>query len=345
MELSKRRLEILSAVIRTHIDTGEPVGSKAVSELLEDRVSSATIRNEMAGLVELGFLEQPHTSAGRIPSHIGYRLYVDQLMRLSPLTQGEKNLIDSYFNGHSPDPERLIDDTGSVLAGMTGCVCVSTTLTAQEMRIETVDLMRLSRFHYLLVLATSSGTTKTKVCRSQFDIPKEGVVYLKNFLFEQFRGRPLQDINAAFLQGTAIQMGEYSLMFTPFLLAVYELCRQVENGEVFLNGETNLFSYSEFAPNVGELMRFLDDREKVAELLQMAEDRIKVLIGRETREDELAESSMIIAQYDAGEGLQGKIGVIGPTRMDYAKIIPRLQYFAQNLGRLLAEESGYFHRE
>ena len=256
MELSKRRLEILSAVIRTHIDTGEPVGSKAVSELLENQVSSATIRNEMAVLGELGFLEQPHTSAGRVPSHIGYRLYVDRLMKPAPLSEGEKNLIDSYFNGHSPDPEDLIRQTSRALAGMTGCVAVSTALTAKELSIETVDVLRLSRYGYLLVMVTSTGCTKTKRCQSEFDIPSQAVVYLRNFLFEQFRGRKTADINAAFLQGMAIRMGEYSLMFTPFLLAVYELCRQAEGGDVFLEGETNLFSYGEFVSHAGEILRF-----------------------------------------------------------------------------------------
>ena len=337
MELSKRRLEILSAVIRTHIDTGEPVGSKAVSELLENQVSSATIRNEMAVLGELGFLEQPHTSAGRVPSHIGYRLYVDRLMKPAPLSEGEKNLIDSYFNGHSPDPEDLIRQTSRALAGMTGCVAVSTALTAKELSIETVDVLRLSRYGYLLVMVTSTGCTKTKRCQSEFDIPSQAVVYLRNFLFEQFRGRKTADINAAFLQGMAIRMGEYSLMFTPFLLAVYELCRQAEGGDVFLEGETNLFSYSEFVSHAGEILRFLEDREKMGELLLGATGQLNIQIGREIREDELADSTMILAGYQTGRNRRGRIGVIGPKRIDYEKVIPQLQYFAAQLAKWLSE--------
>ena len=337
MELSERRMKILSAVIRTYIRTGEPVGSKAVSELLENQVSSATIRNEMAVLVELGFLEQPHTSAGRVPSHIGYRLYVDRLMHLAPLSEGEKNLIDSYFNGHSPDPEQLIEETGRVLAGMTGCVALSTTLTAHTMRIETVDVLRLSRHNYLLAMVVSTGATKTKVCRSEFDIPREAVVYLRNFLFEQFRGREMEEVNAAFLQGMAIRLGEYSLMFTPFLLGIYELCRQALGGDIFLEGETNLFSYSEFAESLGELLRFLDDREKMAELLANASGQLSVLIGREIKEEEMADSAMIVAGYETARSRRGRIGVIGPKRIDYERVIPQLQYFAQTLGRYLSE--------
>ena len=174
MELDARKLRILSAIVETYIATGEPVGSKLVAGILEGKVSPATVRNEMAVLFEQGLLEQPHTSAGRVPSHLGYRLYLDELMRARPLTDGEKQEIEALFNLRDPDPDRLLEDAAKALAEYTGCAVISTALTRESARVRKIELIQATDRTVVILLITSNGMVKNKVCRVDFLLTQIG---------------------------------------------------------------------------------------------------------------------------------------------------------------------------
>ena len=176
-ELDARKLDILGAVVRTYIATSLPVGSKAVSSMLRIPVSSATIRNEMAALIKLGYLEQPHTSAGRIPSHRGIRLYLNELMRAEPLSQEDRDLIDSYFNIRDPDPVRLLSECGKMLSYLTDCAAVVTMLAPQDAQVAKIDVIQINKKNFLLLLVTSAGQPRSKRCSLELDMPFEALAF------------------------------------------------------------------------------------------------------------------------------------------------------------------------
>lgn len=336
MELDARKLRILSAIVETHIATGEPVGSKAVAAVLGDRVSPATVRNEMAVLFDQGLLEQPHTSAGRVPSHLGYRLYLDELMREQPLTEGEKQEIEALFNLRNPDPDRLLEDAARTLADYTGCAVISTTLTRESARVRKIELIPATDHTVVILLITSNGMVKNKTCRVDFVLTPKILEFLQNFANGNLAGRSINEITTAYLSSVAFTLGkEYVDIFSPLLSAIYELCRECSDGRIYRSGTSNLLEYEDLRRVADQLFRVINSREAVLELIDREEEGIRVFVGKENPNSGFADSSVIISRYPIGPDNTGAMGLIGPIRMDYARVIPHLAYFSQTLGRLL----------
>lgn len=337
MELDERKLRVLAAVISQYVLSGEPVGSKAVCSIKGIEVSSATVRNEMSALFDMGLLEQPHTSAGRIPSHLGYRVYIDRLMRCAPLTQREKDELDALFNVGDPDPDRLVEDATKRLAEFTGCATVSVTTTARSVRVKRVQLIPADEHTVVIMILAGNGVIKDKVCRVDFFVTEDICKFFAAFANDRLRGQSLYDISLQYLGSVAVSLGEYSRLFTPLLAAVYELCREIYDGQYYISGEGNLLIYSELGTMAHELFTLLSSREKMTGLLCSAKNEVRVTIGKENRSQELTESSVIAASYPIGKDSSGVIGLIGPVRLPYPKLIPRIEYFAETLGRLLSD--------
>ena len=337
MKLDLRKLKILTAIVETYIDTGEPVSSKMLAQKLDINVSPATIRNDMAALFDMGFLEQPHTSAGRVPSHLGYRIYVDQLMHCKPLSDEERGEIDALFNVHNPDPDRLLEDAAQALADYTNCATVSTTITPKTVRVKHIEIVPAGVRTVVILVIASNGVIRDKVCRVDFGITAELLEFINKFINGRLVDKSVNDISQWYINTVAVTLGEYSRLFTPILATVYELCKEIDEGQFYTSGGTNLLGYKEFSDVAHDLLLTMQNRDHLLGVIGSKDDAVFITIGKENSRSELADTSVVVTRYSIGKQNAGAIGVIGPVRMDYAKIIPHLEYFSQTLGKLLAE--------
>lgn len=338
MELSSRKQKILAAVVELYIATGEPVGSKSVCDNLDFSVSSATVRNELSELSELGLLEQPHTSAGRVPTPKGYRLYIDTLMRRAPLSGEEKRYIDSMILPSAYDPEKLLDGVARVLASMTRFAAVSTTPSSEEADVRAVQLVQTSRRTAMIILMTSAGTMKTRVFHCDFDLTPEILRVFFRLLNEKLVGLPVKTITPAYIQSLAASLGEMALMMSSALMAVADVAQESMHAGICLDGQINLLFYPEIGQaGVRRILDFLSRPAELSRLLSQQEGNIKVLIGQESRRPELRNSSVIVSKYAVGGRDAGAIAIIGPMRMNYSRVISNIEYLSGSVGRMLTE--------
>lgn len=344
MELSERKLKILAAIVNTYVETGEPVGSKLLAHELG--VSSATIRNEMAHLVEMGYLRQPHTSAGRIPSQKGYRVYVDCLMPAATITEEEQKYLDGMLMVNANDPDKLLNCVSQLLASTSKFAAVSTTPSGSGAMIKGVQFVQTSRRTAMAILMTSTGVMKNRIFRCDFDITAEMLRVFFRIFNEKLAGLPVSAVTPAFIQSIGVSLGEMAVLMSSALLAILEVARDCMQAEINLKGETNLLFYPEFQlGNVRRIMDFLESEQEVSRFLAKGFDytssqlpkisKAQVFIGDETNRPELSDSSLIIAHYSIGGENAGSIGIIGPTRMQYGKWIAHLEYLSNSVGKML----------
>lgn len=337
MELGERKRHVLRAVIETYIRTGEPIGSKAVVDQLDNAVSSATIRNDMAELSAQGYLFQPHTSAGRIPTVSAFRLYIDHLMPRRTLDEKSRREIDDMLENCSRDPEKLVDTASKALAEETRCAAVTTTPWEQNATVQRIELLSLSPQVTAIVLMTGSGIVRNRVARSDREVPAEWITRLAEELRRRFNGVPLAEIGAIDAQGVMTAMGEYGFACLPLVSAFVELAAEAAHFELMLSGQFNLLQRSDLTQeNAYGILRFLAQRDSLSHMLSAHSGGLRVVLGEESPRPELNGSGIIVTRYRGG-GSVGSIGLIGPLRMDYAGLIPRVEYFAGALGRILEE--------
>ncbi len=335
MELDARKQKVLSAIVESYIATGEPVGSRTLAEHFGMAVSSATLRNEMAALAEMGYLEQPHTSAGRVPSHLGFRFYIDRLMNKKPLSADDKQGIDDMFRDADPNPSAVLELAGQVLAYKTSCAAISTMPTTLGGGTAHIELVSAGRKVYILLFLTSTGLVKHRVCRIEFEVSADAVQSFVHQINERLASVSIEDITPAFIQTLAAGMGEYSLTLSPVIFALYELAREASAGELIVEGQNNLLLHSELVSAARDLLGFLSREDELLSLLSLSGGSLNVLLGKELKKNELSDIGIIVTRYHFGTDAGGTIGVLGPARIDYARIIPYIEYLAQGLGRLL----------
>ena len=338
MELSERKLKILAAIVNAYIQTGEPVGSKLLA--LDLGVSSATVRNEMADLVEMGFLEQPHTSAGRVPSQEGYRVFVDRLMGKSPLTAAEKRYFDSILLARVYDPQTLMNDVSRLLADWTRMAAVATTPSGGGADVRAVQFVQTSRRTAMIILISSAGTMKNRVFRCDFDITPQMMQVFFRVVNERVARKPVSSITPAFIQSLAASLGEIAMLMSSALMALLEVAQDSMEAKVFLNGQMNLLRYPEFE-NGGarRVMDFLERPHDFSRLMVQCGNSqcSRIILGRESKQPELTESGLVFSNYLVNGSTAGMIGVIGPMRMDYSKLVAGVDYLAAAAGKLLTE--------
>ncbi len=337
MELDSRKQKILKAIIEEYTATGEPVGSKRITSLLDITVSPATVRNDMAALFELGMLEQPHTSAGRVPSHLGYRYYLDYILEPPALTPLEQARIQAMFNVANPDPERLLEDAAQALANATRCASVFSTSTPQTVRVSKIELIPATEQTVIIMVIASNGIIKSKVCRMPFQVTAAMCQFFTGFANERMAGRSLNDIASHFASSVSFGAEDYSVAFNALLSAIYELCREISSGQFYTKGHTNLLAYEELKESAGDLLIFLDKQKEVRELIPDNGADVQVIVGKENSRMELSDSAVVSIRYRIGRERCASLAVIGPVRMDYARLIPRMQCFADLLSELLTE--------
>lgn len=334
MYADERKMLILSAVVDEYIKTGEPVASNSIIKKLPIHVSSATVRNDMAALEHVGYLEQPHTSAGRVPTYLGYRFYIDNLMRPKPLSTKEKHLIDSLLTKKDLTVDAVVDNAVNVLSDLTQLAVVSKNSMPVFSVITRVEVIPAGRKLYALLIITSAGTIKNKICRIEFDLSYEQIDYFAKFINQNLNGRNLDDITPEMVDDLAMALGTYMVSLSPLLNAVYELSDEMSKTSVNLKGEQRLITSGIKADEVVSLMAHKNDLDSV---LSKAFDGISIVFGEEHDSFAVTNSSMIMSPYKVGNKQVGSIGVIGPLTIDYANVIPHIEYITKSVTKLLAD--------
>ena len=337
MELGQRKCQVVAIMVDEYIRTGEPVGSKAVAERLGYAVSSATIRNDMAELSALGYLTQPHTSAGRIPTPRAFRLYVDRLMPRCSLSEESCRRIDDVLESAAADPDRLMGFASDLLADATGCAAVAATPDQKGSRVRRIEVLLTGPRSAAVLLMTDVGGLHSQVCRLDGGVQAQTLSRLSEQLCREFVGEPLSAITPARVQSLLLQLlGGHGLLYAPVLTAFAELVHESAESDIRLSGQLNLLQHPDYQlERARSLLSFLSHREQLASMLTAHSGGLCVLIGSESPRPELDGSSIIVTRYSISPHQQGTLGLIGPLRMDYAQTIPRLEYVAQTVSRLL----------
>lgn len=339
MELSERKKKILRAVIEQYIQTAEPVGSKALVENGGLKVSSATIRNEMAELESLGLLEQPHTSAGRIPSPLGYRFYVNELMEQHRLSLQETQSMNEALHLKIQEMDQVMTEAGKIISQITRYPTFALKTGGGQATISRFDLLTVDENSFIVLVMTNTQVVRNKLIRLSDVMPETQLQLLGTLLNTSFTGKTLDELMPELLRVSAHAVGEAFSLIRLVVTFAMEILRELESSVVHTAGIPNLLAHPEYQSlgSAEPLMNFLSDWADVENLPEPQGDAVKILIGPENVASELKNSSIIMARYDIGDNMQGVIGVIGPTRMDYAKLAARLSYFAEGLSRMFGK--------
>lgn len=333
--MSERKRRILAAVVEEYVRTGEPVGSKVIAARADIGVSAATVRNEMAALEHLGLLEQPHTSAGRVPTINGYRLYIEQILSPKPIPKEERDRLDEMLApGGAVTEELVIENATTALAELTRCAAVVSDFSPRFSVIAKVEVIPAGKRVYVVLLITSGGAIKNKACRLEFDLTHEQLAFFSEFLTENLEGVSVDELSEERMANLTAAMSAYMMTMVPLVESVFELSRDLRQHALTFRGEKNLFTFEEF--DKMEVVRFIEHKEELVRLLDASFSGIRVLFGEDSGSFVIGNSSMIMSRYRKGSHDVGALGVIGPVRLDYARVIPYIQYFSQKITDLIS---------
>ncbi|MGN0621987.1 MAG: heat-inducible transcriptional repressor HrcA [Porcipelethomonas sp.] len=334
--MDDRKLKILAAVVDEYITSGEPVGSKIIASLPHINVSAATVRNDMAVLEQLGYLEQPHTSAGRIPTFSGYRVYIDQIMQKNPLSPEEINRLDEMLGETENLTEDLIIESASkALAEITQCAAIVSSSAPKYSVISKVEVIPTGKRLYVILLITSNGSIKNKACRLEFDLSHEQLDYFSQFIEENLQGVSVEELSDDLLNKLVEAMGAYMITLSPLVQGIYELSKGLLQEQLTVSGERNLLSCSEL--DKMDVIRFMEHKSELEEILDDSFSGINVMFSEENDRFVIGNSSMIVSSYRKDNRKAGSLGIIGPMRLDYAKIIPYIEYFSNKISDLISD--------
>lgn len=338
MEPAARKQKILAAIVESYIQSGEPVGSKSLISETGLNVSSATVRNDMADLTNLGYIVQPHTSAGRIPTPNGYRYYVDNIMRVTPISGQGRQYVTEQLQKSGDSPESILQAAADLLSKLTGNTAVSTTPGGENSRIRKLSFVQTGARSAMVILIASNGTIKTKLFRCEFMVTPELLEIFDKALNEIFTGIKLSSVNQPFIQTAAVRFGEMSLLMPSALMAIKDAAEQASTVSVCQSGKGRLA----FAPDANfasarRVIEFLNDTRDLAKTLEKSPSHTNVLIGRENSRVELANNSLISTRYSIHGNPSGVVALITPLRTDYSKNISILECVAECAGELIDE--------
>ena len=338
MELTERKRQILKVVVEDYIRSAEPVGSKAIAARMGGSVSSATIRNELADLVDLGYLEQPHTSAGRVPSPKGYRLYVNELMEQQKLSIAETEKINQSLHIKMEELDRVISQAGRAISSFVNYPAYVAAAGKKQMTARRFDLLPVDERSCIVVMMMSNSRVKSQLLKLQLKVDLEQLPTLVGVLNSHFTGISTEEMNQRLMDVAEQVPPQLFLLLSQTVGYAVDALEEASHREIITAGANQLLKLPEFrdADKAHELMSFLADSK---ENLPMPEEGpMKILIGPENVSDALKDTSVVVASYDIGDDMRGLIGVVGPTRMDYATVAARLSGFAEGLTRLFGKQ-------
>ncbi|MDY3919765.1 MAG: heat-inducible transcriptional repressor HrcA [Candidatus Limivivens sp.] len=344
MELDDRKKKILYAIIKTYLETGEPVGSRTISKYADLKLSSATIRNEMSDLEEMGYILQPHTSAGRIPSDKGYRFYVDQLMeeKEREITETRELMIRKQDK-----MEQVLKQVVKYLAADTNYATMITSPQYHRTKLKFIQLSMMSENQLLAVIVAEGNVVKNKMLHIEHGLDNETILKLNILLNTSLNGLTMEQINLGTIAKLKEQAGIHSGLVNDVLDAVAEAIQMDEDMEVYTSGATNIFKYPELADSTraSELISAFEEKHQLVDLVEsISQDEsntgIQVYIGNETPVQTMKDCSVVTTTYELGEGMKGTIGIIGPKRMDYDKVVSTLKTLTTQLDLIFKKEEG-----
>ena len=339
LRLSARKKAILRAIVDAHIRDGEPIGSKFLAQDTEISASPATIRNEMAELAAHGYLEQPHTSAGRIPAPRGYRFYVNDLMEEHRLSVQETERLNQALHLKMRELDRVIDEAGRIVSRLTRYPAFALTSGAQRLTIRRFDLLLVDENAFIAVVMTDQNAVANKLFRLSQSLSEAQLQMLSTLLNASFTGLTLEELTPQLAHMAAQAAREAMELISLVVSFAMEVLEEQQSRYVHTAGIDNLLSHPEYQDlsRAQPLMTYLAQTENLGAFPLPRERGTSILIGPENVHEALKDSSVVLATYDMGGGAQGVIGVIGPTRMDYATVLARLQYLARGLTQLFEQ--------
>ena len=340
MQLDDRKWTILKAIIKTYLETGEPVGSRTISKFADLNLSSATIRNEMSDLEEMGYILQPHTSAGRIPSDAGYRLYVDRMMEEK---DREVTEMKEMVLQRQDKMELLLKQMAKVLAANTNYAAMISGPQYHRRKLKFIQLSLVSENQILAVIVTEGNAVKNKMLQIEHGLDQQTVLEMNILLNSALNGLTLEEINLATISKLKEQAGIHSEVVNRVLDAVAESIQNHEEVEIYTSGATNIFKYPELSSSekARALISAFEDKQDLADIINSDmgnETGIQVYIGQESPLQTMQDCSVVTATYDFGEGMFGRIGVVGPKRMDYDKVVTTLKTLMAQLDMLYKKD-------
>ena len=340
MELTERKKKVLRSVVDLYIRTAEPVGSKAVTELPDMKYSSATIRNEMADLTNLGYLEQPHTSAGRIPSPAGYRLYVDELMADYRLSMDETKSINESLEAKMQKVDKLVEKVAKLVSQATDLPAISMAARQGDATVKRFELIAAGAGSFILVVMLSNDEVVNKLIKLPLNVEESDLKILSALLNATMAEISLEEFTPALLDRVMRSAGAAASLVPVIVEFTTDTLRRQGNANMAVAGQMRLLSHPEYR-NIDKAQRVINglDEDALANLPAVMQNAngTKVLVGPENVAEELKDTSVVMTKFDIGDGMQGMIGVVGPTRMDYAKVTARLSYFAESLSKMFAK--------
>lgn len=335
LQLDERKAKILHAIIKNYLDTGEPVGSRTISKYSDLNLSSATIRNEMSDLEELGFIVQPHTSAGRIPSDKGYRLYVDQIMEEKDREVSE---MKELMLEKADKMELVLKQVVKLLAANTNYATMISSPRFHKNKLKFIQLSQVDESHLLAVVVVEGNIIKNKILDASEPLDNETILKLNILLNSNLNGLSIDEINLGVISQMKEKAGIHSDIVNSVLDAVAEAIQSDDDLEIYTSGATNIFKYPELSDSekASELISALEEKQQLVNLVTetLADDNdrgIQVYIGNETPIQTMKDCSVVTATYELEEGVKGTIGIIGPKRMDYEKVVDSLKTLMKQL--------------
>ncbi len=341
MDMNERKQKILEAIIRDYIETGEPVGSRTISKKYDLGISSATIRNEMADLEELGLIIQPHTSAGRIPSDKGYRLYVDGMMRRPQITPEVEQVIINLINERITRIDSLVEETAKLVAMLTNCTTIAMTPPISQVCIKHIQLVPIDDYSVACVVVTDTNSVKNHVIATPKAIDFNMCMALTNILNEQLKGSSLSQISVDQIRASIEdKMKEYGNIASSVLEAIDSTLKQEDIPEIYIRGTNNILDFNGLydKDKTRELFKLLEEKPYLSKLLDQSKpNTITVRIGEENVLTPMKDYSVVTTSYSVGEHTIGNLGIIGPTRMNYDQVVSVLEYVSYHITNMLKD--------
>ena len=327
MQLDDRKWIILNAIIKTYLETGEPVGSRTISKYADLNLSSATIRNEMSDLEEMGLIIQPHTSAGRIPSDAGYRLYVDHMLseKDREVTEMKEMMIQRQDR-----MELLLKQMARVLAANTNYAAMISGPQSRQIKLKFIQLSQVNEHQILAVIVAEGNLIRNKIIEVEQELDQQKLLELNILLNNVLNGLTLEEINLNTISTLKEQAGDSSELVAGVLDAVAQTIRSAQDVEIYTSGATNIFKYPELSSgeNASRLINVFEEKKDLADMISGIEGEetgIQVYIGQETPIQSMRDCSVVTATYEIGDGMYGRIGVVGPKRMDYDRVVSTMK--------------------
>ena len=338
MSLNDRKIQILQAIINDYIETAEPVGSRTIAKKYNLGISSATIRNEMSDLEEMGFIMQPHASSGRIPSDLGYRLYVDHLMQKRELSMDEQGYLQSVIARDISQIDYLMEETAKVISALTNYTTFISEPVGLRARIKQIRLLPLDYSSVLLVIVTEDNFMKNHVIKMGTAPAENKIFEIGMYLNQAFQGCALEQIDQSVIHHLQEELGEYKGLLAPILRALESTMQAAEKVQVHMSGTKNILAFPEFSDitKAKSLFQTLEEKDVLVTLLEEGKSNdMQILIGSENTVQGMQDCSVITATYKLSDDTRGTIGIVGPTRMDYSQVVSVLNGMVKNIERVL----------